>query len=188
MHIPLEVFSDEDTRDLSNATTKSKVIEKSVALSTTTAERAFRNLQLCVGIYSSVRVAGSRRTVDCDDFASLCDEGILLDKWMTVEKEFGDKFHVRGLIGKLKIALTRIENRPLVLLFVGKISMCCSEVVPWHVLVCNKKSDYNLRRIILTHNKFNRLFSMLTEVPDWLFSPLSLDVFLLRKNTLEEVD
>ena len=168
MHIPLKVFSDEDTRDLSNATTKSKVIEKSVALSTTTAERAFRSLQLCVGIYSSVRVAGSRRTVDCDDFASLCDEGILLDKWMTVEKEFGDKFHVRGLIGKLEIALTRIENRPLVLLFVGKISMCCSEVVPWHVLVCNKKSDYNLRRIISTDKKVYRFFAVLTEVTNWL--------------------
>ena len=104
----------------------------------------FGNLPLCFSIYASVQAACSRRLVDAD-FSRLCDEVFSFDKWKAIEKEFGDRIHVRGLTG---IAEKNINSKPLVLVLLAKISLCLTESVPWQVLVLNDGWNYSLRSVV----------------------------------------
>ena len=107
----------------------------------------FGNLPLCVSIYSSVQAACLRRFVDAD-FSRLCDEVFSFDKWKAIEKEFGDRIHVRGLTGILEIAKKNINSKPLVLLLLAKVSLCLTERVPWQVLLLNDGWNYCLVRVV----------------------------------------
>ena len=80
---------------------------------------------------------------------STSEEFRLFEDWKKVESEFRDCFHIRGLSGILEIALKEIEDLPLVLLFLAKVSVCLSETIPWKALVCNEHSEYSLTRCCL---------------------------------------
>ena len=134
--VTLDVFSEKENCELVNAKTESKVSEEELALSTRYAQRVFGNLPLCVSIYTSLQAVCSRRPENAA-FHRLCDEALSFNKWKDVEREFGDRFHVRGLTGILEVAEKKINSKPLVLSLFAKVSLCLPERVLWQVLVLN---------------------------------------------------
>ena len=162
--VTIDVFSDKENRCLVQATMSLKLSEEELALSANDARRVFGNLPLCVGIYLYLQAAYSRRHVDAE-FHRLCKETFSFDKWKAMEREFGDRFHVRELTGILEIAEKIINREPLVLLLLAKISLCLTESVPWQVLVLN-----DLRRVVGIRDEFRELFYQLTKIADCLFS------------------
>ena len=61
---------------------------------------------------------------------SYSEEVVSFESWKKVEGEFGDRFHVRGLSGIIELARKEVEDIPLVLLFLAKLSVCLSETIP----------------------------------------------------------
>ena len=121
------------------------------------------------------------------DVCKKCDQTFAFDAWKEVEREFGDRFHAHGLSGVLEIAQPAFQDKPFALFFLAKVFLCFSERVPWEILICNNSSNYSLRSLIWV-DKFQReLFSQLTEIADWLFSPQGKEVLDCCRNDLEEL-
>ena len=89
--------------------------------------------------------------------------------------------------GIIELARKEVEDIPLVLLFLAKLSVCVTETIPWQVLVCNEHSDYSLRRVIWIEEDCRWLFRELTKISDWLFSPQGYNVLVWCRNKLEEL-
>ena len=155
--LTLEEFSDENARELLKAKAGENMTEIDIERSTRKAQHVFSSLPLCVSIYSSLQAARStmKNTEIC---RSSSEEVVSFQSWKKVEGEFGDRFHVRGLSGILELARKEVEDKPLVLFFLAKLTVCLSETIPWQVLVCSEHSDYSLRKVIWIEEDCRWLF------------------------------
>ena len=85
-----------------------------------TAWRVFGNLPLCVSIYSFLEAALSKKKDLFDSTDS--NKMFSFAELKSIETKFGDRFHVRGLDGILKIAEKSIDNKPFALMLLWKVS------------------------------------------------------------------
>ena len=65
--------------------------------------------------------------------------------------------------------------------------MCFSERVPWEIFICQNSCNYSLRSLVCVDKCQRELFSELTEIADWLFSPRGKDVLVCCRNNLEKL-
>ena len=184
--VRLDAFSDKESWELAKAMTKSKISEENLSLLIKNGRCVFSNLPLAVSIYSLVQASCLRRK-DFSEHYRAFSTWIFFKQWKNVERQFGDRFHVRGLSGILEIAQKSLEKRPLVLFLLAKISLCKSEKILWQALIWNKGCTYSLRSVVWIDKSFPGVFVELTKIIDWLFSPQGMENLVRCRSELEEL-